>query len=608
MFQFRLTPLAMTVALASFVSSCTDSKRTELSLTPDSGTGDSNAAEHCELDTNFTWTASERLIDPVSDANHDLVAIKDPSVVFFEDRWHVVATTANTSGDWSLVYLNFDRWENAKNAEHFYLDQVPGLDGYHAAPHVFYFRPHEKWYLIYQSQQPQYSTTDDISRPETWSEPQNFFEGKPLSAPDLWIDYWVICDETHCYLFFTGDDGGFYRSQTRIEDFPQGMSDPVTVIRQDRYDLFEGSATYKLDGLDKYLTITEGIGGPDGARYYKAWVADTLDGHWTPWTGGWDYPFAGAPNVSFEGTPWTVDISHGELLRSGYDERMTLKPCDMQLLFQGRDPNEERDDYSQLPYGLGLLTQGPSDPNIPPLDADPVHPPSDEPRGPADQTGNLITNSGFEENTDGWVVWAGEIATTTDQAHSGERSGVVTGRSDTWNGAVWNLLRDVVAGEEYTALAWVTVSEGTEPVSISTKAVCGSEERYEGVATAEVSAGQWQELRGTFRAPLCPDLQEFVIYIEGPAAGIDLYLDDVVVAHSSVDVDALLGLNPDAGVPTSDPDAGAMTEPDTSTMTTELEAGAPMTELDGGAPATDAEVGGLDGEDAGDASLFIRAR
>src|SRR5690606_22485920 len=111
--------------------------------------------------------------------------------------------------------------------------------------------PHDKWYLIFQSQQPQFSTADDLSKPETWSAPENFFRSKPVSAPELWIDYWVICDEEQCYLFFTADNGELYRSQTRIEDFPQGMSDPVVILREPRLDLFEGSATYKLEGADQ---------------------------------------------------------------------------------------------------------------------------------------------------------------------------------------------------------------------------------------------------------------------------------------------------------------------------------------------------------------------
>ncbi|MEJ2040086.1 MAG: hypothetical protein P8X55_14310, partial [Desulfosarcinaceae bacterium] len=61
--------------------------------------------------------------------------------------------------------MNFKNWSDAPNAELTYIDINPNLRGYHCAPHLFYFTPHEKWYLIFQSQQPQYCTTDDISKP-----------------------------------------------------------------------------------------------------------------------------------------------------------------------------------------------------------------------------------------------------------------------------------------------------------------------------------------------------------------------------------------------------------------------------------------------------------
>ncbi|OHB66170.1 MAG: hypothetical protein A2V70_11190 [Planctomycetes bacterium RBG_13_63_9] len=59
---------------------------------------------------------------------------------------------------------------------------------------------HNKWYLVFQSQQPQYCTTEDISRPETWTKPQDFFETKPSGAPRLWIDYHMI-PIGHCLVW-----------------------------------------------------------------------------------------------------------------------------------------------------------------------------------------------------------------------------------------------------------------------------------------------------------------------------------------------------------------------------------------------------------------------
>lgn len=304
------------------------------------------------------WVSSDILVSPIPDESHQIVSVKDPTIVRSDDLWHVYATVFSTTvKSWSMVYFNFKDWSDAPKAKLIFVDTNPNLKGYHCAPHLFYFRPHKKWYLIFQSQQPQFCTTDDISKPETWSQPQDFFATKPASAPNLWIDYWVICDDTHAYLYFTGDNGRVYRSRTEIGNFPNGMSEPEICIEGKRFDVFEGSMTYKLKGMDKYLTLVEAIGD---ARYYRAWLADSLNGEWKPIEDAatWEKPFAGVSNVSFaEGvTAWTKDISHGELIRDGNDERMILDPQNLKFLYQGRDP-ESGGDYGLLPYRLGLLTQ-----------------------------------------------------------------------------------------------------------------------------------------------------------------------------------------------------------------------------------------------------------
>jgi hypothetical protein len=337
------------VFLAPAAESTTETQSSVASTMP----GD---AAKLPFDTPLQWKSTGVLIKPVSDDTHTIVSVKDPTVVRYNDLWHVFATVYSTSAKtWSMVYLNFKDWSDAPNAPLRFMDLNPGLKGYHCAPHVFYFRPHKKWYLIFQSQQPQYTTTDDLSKPESWAAPQDFFPTKPAGAPPLWIDYWVICDDTHAYLFFTGDNGHMYRSRTRIEDFPKGMSNPEIVIKGTRNDVFEGSMTVKIKGTNTYLTLVEAMGP---ARYYRAWTSNRLDGEWTllPNAHTWEKPFAGINNVTFDDgvTPWTRDISHGELIRDGYDETMTIDPDNLQLLYQGRDAKTNTR-YELLPYQLGLL-------------------------------------------------------------------------------------------------------------------------------------------------------------------------------------------------------------------------------------------------------------
>jgi len=308
------------------------------------------------------WITTGPLVHPTADERHPIVAVKDPSVVFHEGRWHIFATTAGSKG-WGMAHFSFSDWNKAKEAKPFYLDENPNLAGYNCAPQVFYFRPQKKWYMIFQSQQPRFSTTNNIGEPMSWSAPQNFFEGTPKSVVEGWLDYWIICDATHAYLFFSDDHGRYYRSRTRIEDFPRGFEDPVVVMHEATNDLFEGSCVYRVKDTNQFLCLVECI-GKQGTRYYRAFVTDRLDGEWKPLAGADSEatPFAGEANVrTSDGSPlWAEGISHGELLREGSDETLTVDPKNLRFLYQGLPRGAKEPDYLLLPYRLALLKATPA--------------------------------------------------------------------------------------------------------------------------------------------------------------------------------------------------------------------------------------------------------
>lgn len=66
-------------------------------------------------------------------------------------------------------------------------------------------------------------------------------------------------------------------------------------------------------------------------------------------------------NVAFETVvqdeTGTNNISHGELIRAGFDEKLEVDPSNLQMLFQGANDQEYRGNkYGMIPWRLGLLT------------------------------------------------------------------------------------------------------------------------------------------------------------------------------------------------------------------------------------------------------------
>jgi hypothetical protein len=322
-----------------------------------------HAMENDRLTPPFHWVSTAPVIPARPGADPPMVAMKDPTVVRVDGLWHVYATTVNPRGHWSMVYMSFADWADAASAEVHRMDANPAFRGYHCAPQVFFFEPQGLWYLIYQSGPPSYSTTADVADPMSWTAPRRIFPEDPPTVVEGWIDFWVICDNTHAYLFFTDDHGRFYRSRTSLADFPNGFEDPVVVMQEeDPADLFEAGCTYRLKGRDQYLTIIE-CAGPGWRRYYKAFVADRLDGDWMPLADTWHEPFAGITNVRFEdgAEAWTADISHGELIREGFDQTLTIDPDNLVLLYQGVPPGSTHGKrYHELPWELALLRVDPA--------------------------------------------------------------------------------------------------------------------------------------------------------------------------------------------------------------------------------------------------------
>ncbi len=281
----------------------------------------------------LTWRVDARCFLNGPPGAFDEISVKDPSIVYAGGKWHLFYTYCGGSCSYCMGYAN--------------ATSIAGLQANHTsiqssvagnAPQVFWFEPQGKWYLIYSG--PTFSTNTDINNPDGWTAGQSMW-------PNDGLDFWCISDGNNVYCFYSAQNGTVKRRSTTVANFPYGWSAPTIVAT----DTFEAPCVYKNIADGKFYMIVED--GEDVGRYYELWTADSPGGTWTKIEEQW----AHKNKLVYFADHWTDQVSHGEIIRAGTNERMEISDINRcEILIQGV-VDGDYGAYGNIPYDLGIIRQ-----------------------------------------------------------------------------------------------------------------------------------------------------------------------------------------------------------------------------------------------------------
>jgi hypothetical protein len=150
--------------------------------------------------------------------------------------------------------------------------------------------------------------------------------------------------------------------------------------------------------------------------------------------------------------------------------------------------------------------------------------------GPVAPT-NLIANPGFEEIPARWIAVGGcSLALSSDSPHQGNSCLLTSNRAENWQGPGYDLTFSLQPNATYRATIWARVADGSQPMQLTYKHHCEAEteDTFTPFSLSTRVSTDWTELSAFFVAADCKAVQS-LIYVEGPAAGAEFYIDDTSV-------------------------------------------------------------------------------
>ena len=158
----------------------------------------------------------------------------------------------------------------------------------------------------------------------------------------------------------------------------------------------------------------------------------------------------------------------------------------------------------------------------------------DIPETPEPISNNILLNPDFELGTEHWFGHGSTSVTLEKtQAHSGNNSAKAADRTGGWNGIAHGMDGLLTVDETYTVSAWVKLANASSAnVGLTIKLTDDEGDHYVGVNSVTATDGEWIQLTGSYTHSVIGNEVSTYVYIEGPDAGIEYYIDDISIKLS----------------------------------------------------------------------------
>ena len=157
---------------------------------------------------------------------------------------------------------------------------------------------------------------------------------------------------------------------------------------------------------------------------------------------------------------------------------------------------------------------------------------------------NILTNPGFERGKEGWFDRTCSIVWVSSPVHNGTGAGKAFQRLMNWQGIKQSIFGKLVPGKPYKISGWVRLDNAkNDTVAISVEQQDDAGTKYIGVARAAATDSGWTLLSGEFILRVTGTLAVLDMYFEGPAPGVNFYVDDASVYGPEVDAPKIVPAN-----------------------------------------------------------------